>query len=236
MRILAVDDDPQILRYVRTTLSQAGYSPTVTVSPDEVESLIKSDSPHLILLDLELPGTNGFELMTRISNVSDALVIFLSGHGGDANIARALELGAYDYILKPFSPTELVARIRAALRKRASPNSSEYFEPYTLGDLTISYAERRVSVANEPTQLTATEYRLLVELAANAGRVLTQGHLLRRVWGAEYESDYRLLRSFIKNLRRKLGDDARNPSYILTEHGVGYRMPGLMPEVYNARG
>ena len=223
-RILAVDDDPQILWYVRHTLSEAGYATIVTGDPEEVDRLIEVEKPHLILLDLTLPGTNGFELMKRIPDITDAPVVFLSGHATDQDISRGLEMGAADYVVKPFSPTELVARIKAALRRGAASDRTEPREPYALGDLTINYAERRVSVAGRSVHLSATEYKLLVELSVNAGRVLTHDELLLRVWGQDYSEGSQLLRTYVTYLRTKLGDDARSPTYIFTEPRVGYRM------------
>ena len=217
-RILVVDDDPQTLRYVREALTEAGYSPQVTGDPEEVPRLIEAHRPHLILLDLMLPGTDGIELMERVPAMADVPVIFISGYGRDQIIAKALEAGAADYVVKPFSPTELVARIQVALRGRATPP-----EPYRLGDLAIHYEERRVTHAGRPVRLTATEYELLRELSVNAGRVLTHDDLLRRIWGSQ-SGDARLVRAFVKKIRRKLGDDANNPAYILTEPRVGYRM------------
>ena len=224
VRILAVDDEPHMLRLVRNTLSEAGYTPIVTGSPDEVERLIEAEKPHLVLMDMTLPGVDGIELTKRILGIIDVPVIFLSGHDGDQDVARAFEAGADDYIVKPFSPTELVARIEAVLRRQTASDRTKAREPYTLGDLTINYAERLVTVAGRPVQLTATEYKLLFELSINAGRVLTHDHLLRRGWGPDYSDDSRLLRSFLKKLRRKLGDDASSPTYIFTEPRVGYRM------------
>ena len=223
-RILAVDDEPQILRLVRNTLSDAGYTPIVTGDPDEVLHLIEQEKPHLVLLDMMLPGTDGIELMKRITEITDAPVIFLAGQGGDQIVARAFEAGADDYMVKPFSPTELAARIEAVLRRRAAPDRTKEREPYVLGDLTVNYAERRVTVAGCPVQLTATEYKLLFELSINAGRVLTHDQLLGRVWGRDYSGDSLLLRSFVKKLRGKLKDDANSPRYIFTEPRVGYRM------------
>ncbi len=220
-RILVVDDDPQVLRYVRNTLSDAGYIPILTGNPDEMDDLLENEKPDLVLLNLVLPGTDGFELMRRIPDVSEALVIVLSGRGRGHDITKAFEIGAADYVVKPFSPTELVARIRAALRKRAVPRQPE---PFLLGDLTVDYLERSVEVAGRPAQLTPTEYKLLFELSTNAGRVLTHDQLLQRIWGQDRSADLRVLRSFVKNLRHKLGDDARNPSYIFTEPSVGYRL------------
>ena len=223
-RILAVDDDPQILWYVRHTLSEAGYATIVTGDPEQVERLVEVEKPHLILLDLALPGTNGFELMKRIAVMTDAPVMFLSGHAADQDISRGLEMGAADYVVKPFSPTELVARIKAALRKGAASDRTEPREPYVLGDLTINYAERRVSVAGRSVHLSATEYKLLFELSVNAGRVLTHDQLLRRVWDQDNSEGSQLLRTYVTYLRSKLGDDAKSPAYIFTEPRVGYRM------------
>ena len=224
-RILAVDDDPQTLRHVRDALTNAGYVPVVTGDPEEALSLVEANDPHLVLLDLMLPGTDGIELMRGILDMADVPVIFLSAYGQEETIARAFENGADDYVVKPFSPTELVARIKAALRKREAPEWAEPSEPYVLGELTIDYAERRVTLAGRPVKLTAIEYGLLFELSANAGRVLTYDRLLQRVWGLRSSGDSRRVRTAAKQLRRKLGDDANNPTYILNEPRVGYRMP-----------
>ena len=223
-RILAVDDDPQTLRHVRDALTNAGYVPVVTGDPEEALSLVEANDPHLVLLDLMLPGTDGIELMRGILDMADVPVIFLSAYGQEETIARAFENGADDYVVKPFSPTELVARIKAALRKREAPEWAEPSEPYVLGELTVDYAERRVTLAGRPVKLTAIEYGLLFELSANAGRVLTYDRLLQRVWGLRRSGDSRRVRTAAKQLRRKLGDDANNPTYILNEPRVGYRM------------
>ena len=222
-RVLCVDDDPQTLRYVRDALARAGYAPIVTGDPQEAASLVEANDPHLVLLDLMLPGTDGIELMGDILDMADVPVIFLSAYGQEEIIARAFENGADDYVVKPFSPTELVARIKAALRKREAPEWAEPSQPYVFGDLTIDYAERRVTLAGRPVQLTAIEYGLLFELSANAGRVMTYGRLLQRVWGLRSSGDSRRVRTAAKQLRRKLGDDANNPTYILNEPRVGYR-------------
>ena len=222
VRVVAVDDDPQALRYVRDALLKSGYTPVVTGDPGEALRLMEEEKPDLVLLDLMWPGTDGIELMKDILGAGDVPVIFLSAYGRDELIARAFDMGAVDYVVKPFSPTELAARIRAALRKRAA---SEPSEPYVLGDLTIDYAERRVTLAGRPLPLIAMEYRLLAELSANAGRLLTYEHLLERVWGEKSSGDVRPMRTIVSKLRRKLGDDADNPTYIFTEPRVGYRMP-----------
>ena len=224
VRILVVDDDPQALRYVRDALSRAGYAPVVTADPEEALRLIETNRPGLVLLDLMLPGTDGTELMGRIFSLADLPVIFLSAYGQDEVIARAFELGASDYVVKPFSPTELAARIKAALRRREVPARAAPAEPLALGDLSVNYLERRVSVAGRTVQLTATEYEVLVELSLSPGRVATHDQLLRRVWGGGHSGDARLVRGVVKRLRRKLGDDANSPTYIFTEPRVGYRL------------
>ena len=217
-RILVLDDDPQTLRYVRGALAGSGYAAIVTGDPEELPRLIRSERPRLVLLDLVLPGVDGIELMQQVPELADLPVIFISGYGRDETIAQALEAGAVDYIVKPFSPTELTARIRAALRKRAEP------EPFVLNDLAIHYEQRRVSVAGRAVDLTATEFELLRALCLNAEGVSTYDALLRQVWGGRKTGDAQLVRTFVKKLRRKLGDDAASPAYILNERGVGYRM------------
>ena len=223
--ILAVDDDPQILRYVRDALSGGGYFPITTGNPDEIIRLIYEFRPSVVLFDLVLAEGNEFEIVKSISQITDAPIIFLSGYGKDRTVAEAFDLGAADYIVKPFSPIELLARITTALRRKAVSDRTQALEPFVLGDLQITYAERGVTVAGRQVRLTATEYNLLFELSVNAGRVLTHDQLLERVWGAKSSGDSQVLRAFVKALRRKLGDDAKNPTYVFTEHRVGYRMP-----------
>ncbi len=218
-RILVVDDDPQLLRYVRHALTEAGYAPVATGDTRDLARQIATHRPELVLLDLLLPGPDGIELLQQVPELSDLPVIFISGYGRDETIARALEAGAVDYIVKPFSTTELTARIGAALRRRAEPES------FMLGELVIDYDRRRVTVAGRPVELTAIEYELLRVLSVNAGRVATHDLLLRQVWRARGKTDTKRVRAAIKNLRAKLGDDAAQPVYILNERGVGYRMP-----------
>ena len=224
-RILVVDDDPQMLRYLRDALTGAGYAPVGTGDPEEVASLVATHRPALVLLDLLLPGTDGIALMERVPELSDVPVILISAYGRDETIVRALDAGAADYIVKPFSPSELTARVRAALRRVSGP------QPFVLEDLTIRYDQRRVDVAGEAVQLTPTEYELLRVLSVNAGRVLTHESLLRQAWrrGDRGAPDPKLVRAVVKRLRRKLGDDAASPAYICNERGVGYFMPAASP-------
>ena len=219
VRVLVVDDDPQTLRYVRDALAGSGYAPLVTGGHENLSHIIRTEQPQLVLLDLMLPGTDGIELMKSVPELADLPVVFISGYGRDETIARALESGAADYIVKPFSATELTARVRAALRRRDGP------EPFALGDLAIHYEQRRVTVAGREITLTATEFDLLSLLSRNAGRVTTFDTILRQVWSSRDTGDINLVRNFMKKLRAKLREDAANPTWILNVRGVGYRMP-----------
>ncbi len=219
-RIVVVDDDPQTLRFVRDALSEAGYAPLVTGEPKDLPQILRTERPQLVLLDLMLPDADGIELMRRIPELSDQPVIFISVYGRDETVAKALEAGAADYIVKPFSPTELVARIRAALRRHEQPDA------FVLGELAIDYERRRVTVGGDAVELTATEYELLRVLSLRAGRVVPFDTLLSRVWARSDDVQPNTVRVFVRSLRHKLGDDATSPAYIFNERGVGYRMPG----------
>lgn len=224
-RILALDDEPEIVRYLRRLLGEAGYDALVTTDPGEVPRLVEMEQPDLVLLDLRLPGTSGFELLRHIREFSAVPVIFLTASQRDEDLVQALRSGADDYVKKPFSPPELLARIDVALRQKATSDRGEILQPFVLHDLRIDFAERLVLLGNRPLSLSATEYKILCELAAHAGRVLTYDQILQAVWGLEYSGETELLRSFIRNLRKKLGDNARQPRYIINERQVGYRMP-----------
>ena len=215
-RIVVLDDDWHTLRDVRDALADAGYAPLVTSDPDRLAGIIRAERPSLVLLDLMLPGVDGIELMGRVPALAEIPVIFISGYGRDETIARALDSGAADYIVKPFSPTELVARVQAALRRRGAP------ETFALGDLRIDYAARRVTLAGRDVPLTGTEFDLLRILSHNAGRVVTHRTLLRQVWGRRGSEKTARVRTVMKKLRRKLGENAANPTYIFNRHGVGY--------------
>ena len=225
VRVLAVDDDLQTLRYVRDTLSEAGFRPIISVDPEEAPRLMAEHQPHLVLLEIPRTGSDGVDLMNSILETAEAPVILLSERREEEEVVRALDMGAADYVVKPFSPTELAARIRAALRGRTTSGPGASPAPYSVGDLSIDYAQRRVSVAGRPVSLTPTEYEVLRRLSTADGRVVYHDRMLSWVWGKEGEGKTRLLRNVVKKLRRKLGDDAQNPKYILTEPRVGYRMP-----------
>ena len=214
------EDDPRMLRYVRDTLTEAGYLVLVTDELTEAAYLVRTQKPQLVILDLMLPGGDGITFLQEEPGFTDLPVIFISGYGREETIARALDAGAVDYMVKPFSSTELISRIRSALRRydRAAP--------FGLGELTIDYARRLVSVGDRTIELTPTEYDLLHLLSVNAGRVMSFDSLLHKVWGNAEGADTQAVRNFVKKLRRKLGDDPASPSFILNVRGVGYRMPG----------
>ena len=220
--VLLVDDDPKMLRRVRDALAAAGYALFVTGDPEEVAPLVRTHRPQLVVLDLVLPDTDGIELMRTVPELCDLPVIFISAYGRDETVVRALEAGAADYVVKPFSDAELTARVRAALRRRAGA------EPFVLGELAIDHERRRVTVGGRAVHLTPHEYGLLRILSLDAGRVVTYASLLRRLWadGEEGEgSATEPVRGGVERLRRKLGEDAARPAWILNVRGVGYRMP-----------
>ena len=219
LRVLAVDPDPVSRSHTWTMLLEEGFEAVVTGDPDRVEYLAGTERPHLFLVDA------GPEIMERIARVSDGPVLFMLEHGTVPDMERALDLGAADFILKPFTRQELAGRIRTAVRRGREPVQPASPGPFVLGELTIDYAERTATVANVQVQLTATEFNLLSELSTNAGVTLTHEHLLREVWGPLHQADVRVLRTFIKGLRRKLGDAPWSPRYIYTAIRVGYRMP-----------
>ncbi len=212
-------------REVREILYEAGYVPLLASHYEEAVALIESDKPQLVLLDAVLSGTDGLELMQDIQAISDIPAIFLSAYGRDRNIERALDLGAADYMVKPFSPTELTARIRAALRRASELDRVEPSEAFHLGTLRVDYSQRQVLVGARSVHLTPIEYEMLRLLSLNAGRVVTHEQLLRRVWRVTRNGDPQVVRTHMRRLRRKLGDDAANPVFIFTEPRMGYRMP-----------
>ena len=225
LRILAADDDPQTLRIVREVVTNAGYSLTMTGDPNDMPRLLEDERPDLVLLDLASLGSDEAVRMGSILETSDVPVILLSTNSDEEVIDRAFDMGAADYLVKPFSPTELAARIRVALHRQAGTRRATPSLPYTLGNLTVDYGERRVTVAEREVELTDTEFQLLRHLSMADGQVVTHDQLLQRNWRPERRGEPWLVRNVVKRLRRKLGDDAENPKYIFTKPRVGYRMP-----------
>ena len=224
-RLLLAIDDPRAVALARQTLSGAGYALISCSRLDDMGPIIEQEKPHLVLLDLSAYSAGGFQAIRHLSDGYGIPTVVLSGQADDEIIGRAFEMGADDYIVKPFSPTELLARIKSALRRQTAHLApAEVINGYSVGDVSVNYDARTLTVSGSQVPLTATEYKLLHELSRNAGRILTQDELLHRVWGPEYIGEPQLLRSYIKSLRQKLRDNARSPTYIFTEHGIGYRM------------
>jgi len=221
-RILVVDDEPPIARLLRTTLSAHGYEIAVAADGQAALDQAARWRPDVILLDLGLPVIDGLEVCRRIRDWSQVPIIVLSVRDAEQDKVAALDLGADDYLTKPFGADELLARIRVALRHTARGTLSDA-PALRFGDLAIDLTRRLVTLAGREVHLTPTEYDLLKALATQAGRVLTHGMLLRAVWGSAYEHDAPTLRVFITQLRRKIEADPAHPVHILTEPGIGYR-------------
>ena len=222
-KILVVDDEKRIVHFIRLNLEHDGFEVLAAYDGTEALKRVREDLPDLVLLDVMLPDMDGFEVLRLIREVSDVPVIMVTAKGEEEDIVRGLELGADDYITKPFSPRELVSRIRAVLRRYEAVRGH-------MGDvvevdqrLKIDFARRQVWVDGKPIKLRPTEYRLLYHLVKNAGWVLTYEQLLRKVWGYEYRDEHHYVRLYINYLRQKIEEDPSHPKYILTEHGVGYR-------------
>src|SRR3954454_9454831 len=189
--------------------------------------MVFDNSPDVTLLDVNMPYMNGFEVLQKIREVSDAPVLMLTARGDEMSKVRGLELGADDYLVKPFSHLELFARIKAVLRRSDLPAPINAAPSFVSGDLAVHFDSLEVTVQGAAVKLTPTEYKLLYQLVRNAGRVLPFDTLLGKVWGDEYRGDMDYLKPYVSRLRKKLGDDPENPRYILTERAVGYRFARL---------
>lgn len=222
-RILVVDDEPRMRRFVRMNLDLEGYDVIEADNGLTALSKVRDEMPDLVLLDVAMPELDGFETLEHIREVSAVPVIMLTVKSDEEDRIRGLDLGADDYVTKPFSPRELLSRIRAVLR-RVEPAKSSMEEPLMVDeDLQIDFPRRAVIARGEHIKLRPTEYRLLSHLVDNAGWIVPQETLLAKVWGPEYRDDNQLLRLYITYLRKKIEPDPANPRYILTERGVGYQ-------------
>lgn len=221
-RILVVDDEPQIRKFLRISLKAAGYDVVEASYGEEGISKCATTQPNLVILDLGLPDLDGQQVIGRIREWSDVPIIVLSVRAKDQEKVQALDNGANDYVTKPFSIEELLARIRVALRLKIEPESES--SEFVIGNLSVDVPRRKVSVAGQEVKLTRKEFELLRMLAQNAGRIVTHRQILREVWGPAHEDDVHYLRIYIGHLRSKLGDDSANPTYIESEPGVGYRL------------
>jgi two-component system, OmpR family, KDP operon response regulator KdpE len=219
-RILVVDDEPQIRRALRTALTGHGYEVEAAENGEQALTLLPSWQPDALVLDLVLPDIDGTEVLRQTRTWSDLPVIVLSARGQERDKVLALDLGADDYLTKPFGMDELLARVRAILRRRGeSPNTA-----LTFGDVEFDLAKHVVTKAGQEVHLTPTEFDLLRVLGVNAGKVITHRQLLERVWGAYAAENSQQLRVYINYLRRKLEDDPSRPRWIITDPGVGYRL------------
>ncbi|KPL17929.1 MAG: Fis family transcriptional regulator [Anaerolineae bacterium SM23_84] len=222
-QILVVDDEPRMARFVEMNLELEGYLVSTATSGMEALDKLRRDIPDLVILDVMMPDMDGFETLNRIRRVSSVPVIMLTVKAEEDDKVHGLELGADDYVTKPFSPRELVSRVKAALRRAEMPSPAQKTLTEIDEDLAVDFQRREVLVRGERVKLRPTEYRLLYHLVNNAGWVMTHETLLSKVWGYEYRDDTQLLRLYITYLRKKIEPDPSNPKYIFNERGVGYR-------------
>ncbi len=220
-RVLVVDDEPRILQLVRDYLERAGFAVSTAREGPEALMRARQDRPDLIVLDLGLPGLDGLEVTRRLRRDSGVPIIMLTARDDETDKVVGLELGADDYVTKPFSPRELAARVRAVLRRHAADAGGDVIRA---GDVVLDVPRLRVEVAGRAISLTATEFQLLTALARQPGRVFTRSQLLDAIHGVAFESYERAIDAHVKNIRRKLEPEPRTPRYLLTVYGVGYRL------------
>ena len=221
--ILVVEDEMKIARLVRDYLHHAGFDVLVAGDGESALSSVRGAKPDLVVLDLGLPGRDGLDVTREIRRTSNLPIVMLTARGDEADRVVGLELGADDYVVKPFSPRELVARIRAVLRRTDSVHGGGGPEVLRAADVEIDLPRMRVAVAGRPVELTPTEFELLATLVREPGRVFTRGQLLEALHGVAFESYERAVDAHVKNIRRKIEPDPGRPRYLLTVHGVGYR-------------
>jgi two-component system KDP operon response regulator KdpE len=222
-RILVVDDEERMVRFIRMNLEHDGFQVSEAFKGKEAIQKIRDVTPDLILLDVMMPDLDGFEVLETVREVSNVPVIMLTAKGEEDDRVRGLELGADDYVTKPFSPRELVSRVKAVLRRTESASGSMHGLIEVDNRLKIDFDRREIWLEGKLVKLRPTEYRMLYHLVQNAGWVVTHDQLLTKVWGYEYRDEPHYVRLYINYLRQKLEADPSNPRYILTERGVGYR-------------
>jgi two-component system KDP operon response regulator KdpE len=230
-KILVVDDEERMVRFIRLNLEHDGFQVFEAFNGTQAINRVRTNLPDLILLDVMMPDIDGFEVLKVIREMSAVPVIMLTAKGEEDDRVRGLELGADDYVTKPFSPRELVSRVRAVLRRTESAGGDTHGLIEVDERLKIDFDRHEVWVDGELVQLRPTEYRLLYHLVQNVGRVLTHDQLLTRVWGYEYRDEPHYVRLYINYLRKKLEKDPANPKYILTERGTGYRFVDFRRQV-----
>jgi DNA-binding response OmpR family regulator len=226
--ILVVDDEPRYLSLVQINLETAGYEAITAMNGQQAVDAVAEHKPDIVLLDVMMPVMDGFTACERIREFSSIPIIILTAKGEERDRVRGLDAGADDYIIKPFSAQELLARVRAVLRRAERETVEGFHEPvFNHAGLEIDLARAQVNVEGEEVALTATEYRLLQTLANNTGRVLSPEDLLTSVWGTEYKDDKEILWVCLSRLRQKIEPDPKNPIHIITKQGIGYMMPSL---------
>jgi len=218
--VLVIDDEPRIARLVRDYLDQAGFRVVEAADGGEAVDAFRNHRPDLLIVDLGLPGIDGLDVIRQVRSSSDVPIIILSARSDETDRVVGLELGADDYVVKPFGPKELVARVRALLRRVDNNGSADVFR---VGEVEVDVPKMQVTVAGAEVELTPTEFQLVSTLAAQPGRVFTRAQLLDALHGVSFESYERAVDAHVKNIRRKFGSAPRKPQYILTVHGVGYK-------------
>jgi DNA-binding response OmpR family regulator len=223
IKVLVVDDEPRYLKLLHYNLEAAGYEVITAASGEEALSLVAVKSPDLIILDIRLPGIDGYEVCARIREFSSTPIIMLTAKGEQQEKVQGLRLGADDYVTKPFGAEELMARVETVLRRHRTP---EVPAPpmIIVGELAIDFVRRKVTIRGQEVSLSPAEYRLLQCLAINAGRVIVHEEIQEKVWGPEYREHYEGLRVYIRRLRKKIEKDPEQPVYILNRPGVGYML------------
>lgn len=220
--ILVVDDEPHVRKLVKANLESSGYGVLTAVDGEQAVEMVESEQPDLVILDLMLPKLDGYAACRRIREFSSVPIIMLTARSAEVDLIHGFDVGADDYLTKPFAVTELLVRVRAVLRRSKWPEEVIARQEFKAGPIAIDFAQHRVTVEGQQVKLTPTEYRLLTYLASNANRVVIHRELLRAVWGPEYGDETEYLRVYIRYLRQKLEPDPSNPRYILTQPGAGY--------------
>ena len=225
-RILIVDDDLPIIKLLSANLKAEDYEVLTAMDGAAALETVERELPDLVILDIMMPKLDGVEVCRRLREWSHIPIIMLSARGDEGDKVKCLDLGSDDYITKPFGASELIARVRAVLRRTEAAGTIPTQTSFTSGDLQINFAQRRVTIADKEVKLTPTEYSLLQEFVLNTGNVLAHTYLLNKVWGLEYREEREYLHVFVRRLRAKLESDPTNPRYILTVPGVGYQFKG----------
>lgn len=220
--ILVVDDEPHVLKLVKANLESSGYKVLTATDGEEALQTVERETPDLVVLDLMLPKLDGYTACRRIREFSSVPIIMLTARSAQMDLIHGFEVGADDYLIKPFSVPELLMRIQAVLRRSQWPEEMIVRRAFKAGPIEIDFAQHRVTRDGQPVKLTPTEYRLLAYLAVNANRVISHRELLRVVWGPEYGEESEYLRVYMRYLRQKLEPDPANPRYLLTQPAAGY--------------